>query len=138
MGLLTPFAAGGLASMILPQLYQRFINPPQPGMMPNRPLLTILNWIGTVISFVAAFLLLNGRQALVEGTLPDPAIGFAGLGIALPVYVLQAMLIGAVIGAVAGTRGNFPIGTVLYSTTRTVLNALRSIEPLIMGLVFVI
>ena len=142
MGLLTPFVAGGLASVILPQLYQRFINPPQPGVMPNRPLLTLLNWIGTVIGFVATFLLLNVRQALVEGTLPDPVIGFAGMGIALPVYVLQAMLIGAVIGAVAGalagTRGNFPIGTVLYSTTRTVLNALRSIEPLIMGLVFVI
>ncbi|MBN8592300.1 MAG: phosphonate ABC transporter, permease protein PhnE [Anaerolineae bacterium] len=142
MGLLTPFVAGGLASVILPQLYQRFINPPQPGVMPNRPLLTLLNWIGTVIGFVATFLLLNVRQALVEGTLPDPVIGFAGMGISLPVYVLQAMLIGAVIGAVAGalagTRGNFPIGTVLYSTTRTVLNALRSIEPLIMGLVFVI
>jgi phosphonate transport system permease protein len=54
----------------------------------------------------------------------------------------QAMLIGAVLGgvggALAGTKANFPIGDALYTGTRTILNALRSIEPLIMGIVFVI
>ncbi|MBL8134549.1 MAG: phosphonate ABC transporter, permease protein PhnE [Anaerolineae bacterium] len=60
----------------------------------------------------------------------------------LYLYVAEAMLIGAALGAVtggiAGTRSSFPAGSVLYTATRTILNALRSIEPLIMGLVFVI
>jgi phosphonate transport system permease protein len=60
----------------------------------------------------------------------------------LPIYLTQAMAIGVVLGALsgglAGTRTVFPLGEVLYTATRTILNGLRSIEPLIMGLVFVI
>jgi len=41
-------------------------------------------------------------------------------------------------GGMSGTQKSFPLGMAVYNTSRTILNALRSIEPLIMGIVFVI
>src|SRR5690606_1365923 len=41
-------------------------------------------------------------------------------------------------GLLSGLHTNFQLGDVLYNATRTILNALRSIEPLIMGLIFVV
>jgi phosphonate transport system permease protein len=38
----------------------------------------------------------------------------------------------------SGTQTPFPLGLTIYNISRTILNALRSIEPLIMGIVFVI
>jgi phosphonate transport system permease protein len=58
------------------------------------------------------------------------------------IYIAKAATIGAVLGALggglAGTYVSFPLGMAVYNTSRTILNALRSIEPLIMGIVFVI
>ena len=47
-------------------------------------------------------------------------------------------MLGGVGGGLVGLHASFPMGDVLYNVTRTILNALRSIEPLIMGIVFVI
>jgi phosphonate transport system permease protein len=98
--------------------------------------------LGAGLAFVLTFNALNVRQSLVEGVLPAPTVAFDVGGIVVYSYVLIAMVIGgilgAVLGAMVGTRSTFPIGSVLYTLTRTILNALRSIEPLIMGLVFVI
>jgi phosphonate transport system permease protein len=41
-------------------------------------------------------------------------------------------------GGLSGTNKDFPLGMAIYNTSRTTLNTLRSIEPLIMGIVFVI
>jgi phosphonate ABC transporter permease subunit PhnE len=46
--------------------------------------------------------------------------------------------VGAVIGAVLGADRPFPLGMVIYFTTRSILNSLRAIEPLIMAIVFAI
>ncbi len=142
LSLLTPVAAAGMASAILPLLYRRFVHRPENPTTTDRAIRTVLSWSGAAAAFVVAFLLLNVRQALVEGALPPQTVAFEALGIKFYAYVVQAMLIGAVLGgvagAMAGTKANFPIGSVLYTVTRTLLNALRSIEPLIMGLVFVI
>jgi phosphonate transport system permease protein len=43
-----------------------------------------------------------------------------------------------VTGALAGVKGSFALGSTLYNVSRATLNTIRSIEPLIMGLVFVI
>ena len=65
-------------------------------------------------------------------------------GTTLPVtqYVFNAIVVGGVLGAalggLTGVKGTFPLGNLLYNTSRTLLNVVRSIEPLIMGLVFVV
>ncbi|MBK8022570.1 MAG: ABC transporter permease subunit [Chloroflexi bacterium] len=142
LGLLTPVVSAGLSSAVFQQAFRR-LRPSaadRPGM--KTPAIQAMGWLGAVIGFSAAFLLLNVRQALIEGVLPPQTVVFEGLGVTLYAYLLQAMILGVVLGgaagAMAGTKANVPIGNVLYSVTRTLLNALRSIEPLIMGLVFVI
>jgi phosphonate ABC transporter permease subunit PhnE len=94
---------------------------------------------GAVGAFVLTFVVLNVGRALILGVLPSPeATGLFGL----PQYLVQAGIIGLVLGAVggglSGVRATFGIGDVLYNVTREILNALRSIEPLIMGLIFVV
>lgn len=53
-----------------------------------------------------------------------PALIGGGIGIVLSLFVKP--------------RQALPIGFVVYTVTRTILNVLRSIEPLIMGIVFVV
>jgi phosphonate ABC transporter permease subunit PhnE len=140
LGLFPPVVAAGLAGVVLPQLYRRLMHSSELPSLWNRRLLAVLSWIGAIIGFVVTFQVLNVRSALVEGVPPPSIVSVEFLGISD--YALRALLIGGVLGAItaglAGTRSSFPIGTVLYNTTRTILNTLRSIEPLIMGLVFVI
>ena len=63
-------------------------------------------------------------------------------GISLQIFMVKSMLIGLVLGGISGlvvgTQATFPLGMTLYNTSRSILNTLRSIEPLIMGIVFVI
>jgi phosphonate ABC transporter permease subunit PhnE len=47
-------------------------------------------------------------------------------------------LLGLVISLRAGASDTLPVGLVVYNITRTVLNALRAIEPLIMVIVFAV
>jgi phosphonate ABC transporter permease subunit PhnE len=142
LGLLPPIIAAGLASGLLPQVYRQFVSTDPLRPRGDRFVLMLLGWAGAIVAFILTYNVLHTQRALVEGTLPPTAV-VLDLGIVqLSSYVLNAMLIGAVLGAASGflvgTRSNFGIGSVMYSTTRTILNALRSIEPLIMGLVFVI
>ena len=57
-------------------------------------------------------------------------------------YLLIPAIIGAAVGLLIGLRADVesptPIGSVVYLLTRTVLNALRAIEPLIMVIVFAV
>ncbi|MCK6576948.1 MAG: ABC transporter permease subunit [Anaerolineae bacterium] len=145
MGLLPPIIAAALGASVLPSLFQRFFRGGQRQIVLSRTerlLNMALSWIGALTAFVVTFAVLNVGRALVEGSAPPRLVLFNVLGVDLYLYVAEAMLIGAVLGAVtggiAGTRSSFPAGSVLYTATRTILNALRSIEPLIMGLVFVI
>ncbi len=142
LGLFPALVAAGLAGAVLPQLYRLLVPQPEPVLLWNRRLLTVLSWIGSVVGFIVAFQLLQVRTAIIEGVPPSATPAYTVLGVGLSEYAVTALLIGAVLGAVtaglAGTRRSFPIGGILYTTTRTLLNSLRSIEPLIMGLVFVI
>lgn len=145
MGLLPPVIAASMAAPLLPALYNRFIitNPERRRLNigVDRTARSLLSLAGAALGFYVTFVTLNVSASLVQGTLPSQ-VGVDLNGFQLPYYVLYAMGIGAVIGgamgSLVGTRAAFPIGDVLYNLTRTILNALRSIEPLIMGLVFVI
>lgn len=92
-----------------------------------------------------------GRAAgLVLGAL---AVGLLGAGILAAIaqfYQLSdptrlrniAAIVGAVIGAAGGAAigadRQFPLGMTIYYLSRTILNGLRAIEPLIMAIVFAI
>lgn len=142
LGLLTPVIAASLAAPILPMIYRRLAGgSPIPGRS-ERSVVAALSLAGSIIVFALTFSVLSVGRALIEGTLPSQAAALSIGDVIITQYVGRAMLIGAAIGgisgALAGTKSNFPIGDALYTATRTILNALRSIEPLIMGIVFVI
>ncbi|MFO7322577.1 MAG: ABC transporter permease subunit [Chloroflexota bacterium] len=146
LGLLVPVVAGSLGASILPLLYNRLVVARRavrrpPGYAIDRSSRMLLSLVGAAIVFVLTFAWLRIDRSLIEGLLPS-ADTTTFLGLTINTYVFRAMLIGGVLGgisgAIAGTRAAFPLGDILYNTTRTILNALRSIEPLIMGLIFVI
>ncbi|MBW4437788.1 MAG: ABC transporter permease subunit [Pleurocapsa minor GSE-CHR-MK-17-07R] len=142
LGLLTPVVAAIMGGAILPLLFRRVVMHGRRSTQSDRLLMSALGWIGTIAVFAFTFVQLNVFRAMVEGTLPPNDVALALPGLNISTYVLTAMgiglVLGAVGGAIAGTRAAFPVGSVLYSMTRTILNGLRAIEPLIMGLVFVI
>lgn len=143
-GLLVPIAAAVIAGNILRIIYTQMVTPPNPPPNPPRSqamIASVLFWIGAVIAFVLAFNTLNVGRALVDGTLP-PTTTSSILGVELYTYMITSAGIGFVLcgiaGALVGTNSNFALGSTLYNLSRTALNTIRSIEPLIMGLVFVV
>jgi len=142
LGLLTPLVAGLLGGRILPMLYRRWSGSKTIRSQGDNIIVSLLGWGSTLVIFMVVFTLLNTGRAIIEGTLPRQTVVFEILGMPVYSFVWQAMLIGGLLGgisgALAGTKAAFPIGDILYNITRTILNGLRSIEPLIMGLVFVI
>jgi phosphonate ABC transporter permease subunit PhnE len=142
LGLLAPVIAAGLAAPLLPLIFRRYFGRNEANVRANKTFATLLSWVGAAVAFMYTFVVLNVGRSLVEGTLPSQEIAVSVAGVTLTQVVVTAMAIGAVLGgaagALAGIKTNFPIGNVLYNVTRTILNALRSIEPLIMGIVFVI
>jgi phosphonate ABC transporter permease subunit PhnE len=146
LGLLVPFTAAILAGSVLPMLYNRLVvdrRPTRtlPGNTVDNTMRFLLMWVGIAVAFYLVFVGLNIGRSVVEGVLPSAATVDV-LGQSINAYVFRSAVIGLVLGALAGaiasTRAAFPLGDILYNSTRTILNALRSIEPLIMGLVFVI
>ncbi|MFQ3566660.1 MAG: ABC transporter permease subunit [Aggregatilineales bacterium] len=131
--LLTPLIAGLLGGQIPVMIYDRVLNKTS---LLNRT--TTDRLIRTLLRF-GAFLgvafftyeYFNISRSIVEGRLP--VVDF---------YITWSAVFGAVlgglVGGLSGVQASMPLGDVIYNITRTVLNALRSIEPLIMGIVFVI
>ena len=127
LGLLVPISAGALTAPILPMLYDRLV--PGPKSQARLTLKRALSWVGWIAAFVATFLIINLRRTLIEGTLPSQIADGSFLGLAVPPYVAEVMLIGAVVGGVAGllagTKAAFPVGEIMYNTTRTILTDVR-------------
>lgn len=144
LGLLTPIVAAVLGGQILVMLYQHFVGGHKPKHDQNdieRLLYTLLFFIGAAAVFIFTAFIIDLVRAVVDGRLPSTLTW--NLGLFKPKgYVVKSALIGAVLGGVggglAGTQTSFPLGLTIYNTSRTIMNALRSIEPLIMGIVFVI
>jgi len=101
----------------------------------------VLQVVVAVAVFYFAYLFLDSGRLIVDGRLPAALKTEVG-PFSVKTYTFRAMLMGAVLGAIGGwlmgIHRPFPLGMTIYNTTRTILNALRSIEPLIMGIVFVI
>ncbi len=144
--LLTPFIGGLIGGQIPVLIYnhtfsKRIVKSVYAANRLDKMYRFILFWLGAVPVAIYIFSDLNLPRSIINGILPSEATGTI-LGITLPLYVIDTMIYGLVLGgiagALAGTHGSFPIGPMMYNTSRTILNIIRSIEPLIMGLVFVI
>ncbi|MGJ3240863.1 MAG: phosphonate ABC transporter, permease protein PhnE [Anaerolineae bacterium] len=148
LGILPPLIAAIIGGQILRQILGRFMySKPAIGIRIKTPTQRTAEWVVFAVGFVGVFLYvfdaLTIGRSLVDGTLPPQTMAtFLGMNLPLTVYVFNASIIGTVLGgiasAIAGLQGVFPLGNMLYNTSRTSLNIVRSIEPLIMGLVFVI
>ncbi|MCA9896389.1 MAG: ABC transporter permease subunit, partial [Anaerolineae bacterium] len=94
-----------------------------------------------VLAFVLTFNTLNVGRAIIDGTLP-PTTTTSILGAEIYSYMVTSAGIGFVLcgiaGLLVGTSSNYALGSTMYNLARTALNTIRSIEPLIMGLVFVV
>lgn len=133
MTLLLPLLAGLLGAMIPLKIYERtygHANPLErtPGEAALRPMIWI---VGFTLGFLFTFSLFDVSRSIVQGRLPI-------IETMLPMAALLGALLGGVTAGLTGVTGNMPVGMITYNITRTTLNALRSIEPLIMGIVFVI
>ncbi|MBI5959510.1 MAG: ABC transporter permease subunit [Chloroflexi bacterium] len=144
LGLLTPIIAAVLGGQTLVLLYQRYIG----GIKHKRDrtdvdhaVYSLLFFIGAVVIFILSAYVIDLLRAIVDERPPSVLSWDFGL-FEIRAYIAKALLIGAILGGAAGgltgTQSPFPLGMAIYNTSRTLLNALRSIEPLIMGIVFVI
>lgn len=142
LGILPPFIAATLAMQMVGMIYKRWVSRgrPQAGRAHATARL-ILSWVAAVIVFALTYAFLDTGRSLIDGRLPAATVWDLGL-VSIQTFTAKAMLIGAVLGGLggflAGTQSSFPLGMALYNTSRTILNALRAVEPLIMGIVFVI
>ncbi len=141
--LLVPLAAGFIGSQVLPMIYQ-LIFPRDKYVKPQgaeKFILQVLALLGAILIFIITFQVMNTQRGLIDGRRPLNE-EMDVLFFSIKIYTLRAFLIGfglgAVMGGLAGVNSSFPFGMVVYNTTRTILNTMRSIEPLIMGIVFVI
>jgi phosphonate ABC transporter permease subunit PhnE len=152
LGLLPLLTASVLGGVMLIRLAQTGISLAGPQYLRQRVqersprarlIRTTIFGTGALLTGLYVFGELDLARTLVDGTLP-PQSQQEVFGITLPVtvYTFEAAVIGAVLAGIAGglvgVRSAFPLGTVLYSVSRLALNIVRSIEPLIMGLVFVV
>lgn len=144
LGLLSPIIAAFIGGQIPGLVYRRLFVSAKPlfrRTVMQRTIPLVLFAIGAVVTFVLTFEYLNIGRAMIDGTLP-PQASRSILGVDVASYVFNNVLIGALLGGIAGLlsglHSNFPLGGILYNVSRTTLNTVRSIEPLIMGLVFVI
>jgi phosphonate ABC transporter permease subunit PhnE len=147
--LVVPFVAAILAGQIPVMIYDRWVSghkSTRTQTTTDQSVRTILALIAGVAAFVWTYTVLDVGRSVVDGRLP-PAIPWFTLNLfgaetVISYYLRDAAVIGAVLGGIAGLLSGvntaFPVGTIIYNGTRTILNALRSIEPLIMGIVFVI
>jgi phosphonate ABC transporter permease subunit PhnE len=126
--LITPvlgaLAAGGTVSSFLGRLGQRAAETLPPA---------TVKAINLVVSAAAGATVLGLLGALVEWLyqIDEPQYTLWG-----PVIV--GAVLGLLLAVVTRPKSSLPIGLIIYSITRTFLNTLRSVEALVMAIVFVI
>jgi phosphonate ABC transporter permease subunit PhnE len=112
---------GSLVSALLDALLDRVQHP-----LIQRVLGLVL---GALVGGLLLFLVYRGIYSFYNPGRPSP--------LAIPLAIGGAVL-GGGLGGFLGADYPFPVGLTVYYVTRTILNALRSIEPLIMAIVFAI
>jgi phosphonate ABC transporter permease subunit PhnE len=126
--ILTPtlggLAAGGVLSSVLGDLGQRSTE------ALTDTQVKILNFIVAAVAGATLFGLLG---ALIKWLyeIENPVTTLYG-------PVITGVVLGIILAAIAKPKQSLPIGMVVYLVTRTFLNTLRSIEALVMAIVFVI
>ncbi len=144
LGLLTPVVAAALGGQLAIEFYYLVPGarkPKRDRTDVDQMIHTLVYALGAVLAFAITAYAIDLLRAIVDERPPSRAMIDLGL-FEMRIYVAKSALIGGVLGGLAaglaGTQVAFPLGMTVYNTSRTVLNALRSIEPLIMGIVFVI
>lgn len=148
LGIIPLLIGGILAGNLLLQIYGRIVKA-NPHVKATGQESAMRNLVFGIGFFATAFFLFNSlslARSLIDGTLPPQTLLFSfNLGsevISMTLYMFNAawvgFLLGGISGAISGLHGVFPLGDTLYNFARITLNIVRSIEPLIMGLVFVI
>jgi len=99
----------------------------------NRLATGMAKGINVIAAAIAGAALFASLGALVDWfyQFEDPV-----LAVWLPVGV--GSILGAALALRASPKEALPMGTIAYTITRTILNAIRSIEPLVMVIVFVV
>ena len=136
--LLLPLTLGGIGAFMATSIGSRFGQRATMQLAPTsaRILTFVTTLLGTAVLFgLLAYSLiwvnLLGVREFLPETLPDQ----------LPILILPGLalgLIAALLTLRAPAKHHYPIGLVIYNVTRTIFNAVRSIEPLMMGFVFVV
>jgi phosphonate ABC transporter permease subunit PhnE len=120
-GLAGILVLGSIASVLLDALLERVHSP-----LFMRALGLVM---GAAVGGMLLFFLYRGIFAFYNPGEPAPlTLQFAAGG----------AVAGGLLGVVMGAGYAMPIGMVVYYVTRTTLNVLRSVEPLIMAIIFVI
>ncbi|MCA9943750.1 MAG: ABC transporter permease subunit [Anaerolineales bacterium] len=136
--LLLPLTLGGIGAFMATSIGSRFGQRATMQLAPTsaRILTFVTTLLGTAVLFgLLAYSLiwvnLLGVREFLPESLPDQ----------LPILILPGLalgLIAALLTLRAPAKHHYPIGLVIYNVTRTIFNAVRSIEPLMMGFVFVV
>ncbi len=144
-GLLPPLVAAMLGAQAVYLVYKRILGidkPRRDETDADQAIRSVVFAIGAIGAFVVTAYTLDLIRAIVDARPPSVLEWNLIFGLSVRIYIAKSAIIGAVLGGVAGglagTHVMFPLGMTAYNATRTTLNAVRSIEPLIMGLVFVI
>jgi phosphonate ABC transporter permease subunit PhnE len=103
---------------------------------PARALTFVTTLLGTavlflIITFALSWVNLLGIRQFIPETVQEQ----------FPIFVIPALVLGLIAAAFSlrgSAKHHYPIGLVIYNVTRTIFNAVRSIEPLMMGFVFVV
>lgn len=120
-GLAGAFILGSLAGTLLDTLLERINNA-----FVQRALGLVL---GALVGGLFAYLIYRG---IFNFYLPGEDAPLASA------FAIGGAVLGGALGLILRADYPFPIGLVIYYTTRTILNALRSIESLIVAMIFAI
>ncbi len=103
---------------------------------PNRVLTFVTTVVGTAVLFVILAYSFNWLNLLgIRQFLPETTSA------QLQLFAVPGLVLGGIAGLLTlrlPAKYHYPIGLVIYNVTRTSFNGLRSIEPLMMGFVFVV
>jgi phosphonate ABC transporter permease subunit PhnE len=120
-GLVGILVVGSLVSTLLNALLDRLGNP------------SIRRALGLALGVLAggllSFLAYQGIYNFYNPGEPSP--------LAAPITI-GGVIVGGALGFILGADYPLPLGLIVYYVTRTILNAMRSVEPLIMAIVFAI
>lgn len=136
--LLLPFLLGLIGTLAAFSLGGRFgqRTTMQLASTPNRVLTFVTTILGTAVLFITIAYSLNWLNVLgIREFLPETTAA------QLRAFAIPGLILGGITGLLTlrlPAKYHYPIGLVIYNVTRTSFNALRSIEPLMMGFVFVV